>query len=50
MSKVFFDVGASLDGFIAGPNRGPRTPLGDGGIAIHKWMFLQMQFRHSLCW
>ncbi len=48
MSKVFFDVGVSLDGFIAGPNRGPRNPLGDGGISIHKWMFLQKQFRQSL--
>ncbi len=26
MSQVFFDVGVSLDGFIAGPNRGPRNP------------------------
>ena len=37
MSRVFFDVGVSLDGCIAGPNRGPRNPLGDGGVAIHAW-------------
>ncbi len=34
MSKVFFDVGVSLDGSIAGPNRGPNNPLGDGGDAL----------------
>lgn len=39
MSKVFVDVGVSLDGYIAGPNRGPNNPLGDGGLGIHEWMF-----------
>ncbi|HKD40802.1 MAG TPA: dihydrofolate reductase family protein [Myxococcaceae bacterium] len=48
MSKVFVDVGISLDGFVAGPNRGPRNPLGDGGIEIHQWMFLQKKFRQIL--
>lgn len=48
MSKVFFDVGVSLDGFIAGPNRGPANPLGDNGIAIHEWMFRQKSFREHL--
>lgn len=37
MSKVFFDVGVSLDGYIAGPNPGPKNPLGDGGVRIHQW-------------
>ncbi|MDZ7626029.1 MAG: hypothetical protein U5J96_16475 [Ignavibacteriaceae bacterium] len=32
MSKVFVDVGISLDGFIAGLNGGTKNPLGDGGI------------------
>ena len=44
MGKVFFDVGMSLDGFIAGPNGGPQNPLGDGGIKIHDWMFKQKAF------
>ena len=44
MSKVFFDVGMSLDGFIAGPNGGAKNPLGDGGIKIHDWMFKQKAF------
>ena len=48
MSKVFFDVGISLDGFIAGPNRGPRNPLGDGGLSIHAWAFRQREFQRHL--
>ena len=26
MSKLFFHMGVSLDGFIAGENRDPKTP------------------------
>jgi dihydrofolate reductase len=44
MGKVFFDVAMSLDGFIAGPNRGPRNPLGDGGTELHRWMWKQKGF------
>ena len=44
MSKVFFDVGVSLDGYIAGPNRGPANPLGDGGTRIHAWLFRTASF------
>jgi dihydrofolate reductase len=44
MSKVFFDVGMSLDGYIAGPNRGPNNPLGDGGVGIHRWMLKTATF------
>ncbi|HEX9484419.1 MAG TPA: dihydrofolate reductase family protein [Gemmatimonadaceae bacterium] len=39
MTKVFFDIAISLDGFMAGPNRGPHNPLGDGGVSMHQWMF-----------
>jgi dihydrofolate reductase len=39
MSKVFVDMGMSLDGFIAGPNGGPHNPLGDGGHRIHRWLY-----------
>lgn len=45
MSVVFVDVGVSLDGFLAGPNRGPGNPMGDGGIAIHEWLFATATFR-----
>ena len=44
MSKVFFDVGLSLDGFMAGENRGPKNPLGDKGPDIHNWMYKQKAF------
>ena len=52
MSRVFFDVGVSLDGCIAGPNRGARNPLGDGGVAIHTWAHKTAAFceRLGLCW
>jgi len=48
MSKVFVDMGISLDGFIAGPNGGAKNPLGDGGLMIHEWMFNQKSFRKHL--
>jgi dihydrofolate reductase len=48
MSKVFFDIGMSLDGFIAGENRGPKNPLGDGGPGVHQWCFQQQRFREGL--
>ena len=31
MGKVATGLSMSLDGFIAGPNDGSRSPLGDGG-------------------
>ena len=48
MSKVFFDVGISLDGYISGMNGGAKNPLGDEGINIHNWMFKQRSFRKHL--
>jgi len=48
MSKVFFDVGISLDGYIAGMNGGAKNSLGDEGINIHNWMFKQRSFRKHL--
>jgi len=48
MSKVFVDMGISLDGFIAGPNGGQKNPLGDNGLKIHEWMFNQKSFRSHL--
>lgn len=44
MSKVFFHAGISLDGYIAGDNRGPKNPIGDGGTTIHNWMYKQKAF------
>ena len=34
MSKVYVDIGVSLEGFIAGPNGRPGNPLGDGGTLV----------------
>ena len=48
MTKVFFDVGVSLDGFVAGPNARPGNPIGDGGLAIHDWMFRTKAFARLL--
>ena len=47
MSRVFVSVGISVDGYIAGPNRGPNNPLGDGGPSLHTWLFRQRAFRQS---
>ena len=35
--KVVAGLSMSLDGFIAGPNDGPRNPLGDGGGRLFDW-------------
>jgi dihydrofolate reductase len=48
MSVVFFDVGMSLDGYIAGPSAAPGNPLGDGGVGMHTWAFHTATFRERL--
>ncbi len=48
MSKIFFSVGTSMEGFIAGLNGSPQNPLGDGGPAIHEWVYNQKSFRETL--
>ena len=48
MSNIFVSVGVSLDGFIAGPNGGPKNPLGDNGTQIHQWIYNQKAFREAL--
>lgn len=48
MSKIFFSIGMSVDGFIAGSNGGPENPLGDNGTQIHEWMFRQQAFLDNL--
>ena len=44
MSKIIFDNAISLDGYMAGDNRGPHNPIGDGGVSLHTWMFKQKAF------
>lgn len=48
MGQVFVDVGVTLDGFIAGPNARPGNPLGDGGLAMHAWLFKTATFMEKL--
>ena len=38
MSKIVLDMSMSLDGFIAGPDDGPASPLGVGGHRLHAWL------------
>jgi dihydrofolate reductase len=38
MSATVLYMSMSLDGFIAGPNAGPRNGLGDGGERLHDWV------------
>jgi dihydrofolate reductase len=39
MGKVTIGFSMSLDGFVAGPNDGPKNSLGDGGNRLFKWYF-----------
>jgi len=52
LSKVFVHMGISLDGFVAGLNRGPHNPLGHMGMKVHEkvheWMFHTRAFRKNL--
>lgn len=44
MQRVYFEAGISLDGFVAGPDGGPKNPLGNDGMKIHEWLFKQKSF------
>jgi dihydrofolate reductase len=35
----------SLDGFAAGPRQGPDSPLGEGGLQLHEWIFQTRSFQ-----
>ncbi|MEU1204277.1 dihydrofolate reductase family protein [Nocardia sp. NPDC005825] len=37
----------SLDGFAAGPDQGPDTPLGVGGERLHDWVF-RTRYGHEM--
>jgi dihydrofolate reductase len=39
MSSTVLSMSMSFDGFISGPNDGPRNGLGDGGERLHEWIF-----------
>jgi dihydrofolate reductase len=33
------NLAVSLDGYVAGPNQSADNPLGEGGMALHEWVF-----------
>jgi dihydrofolate reductase len=39
MSNVIALITTSVDGYITAPNDGPGSGLGDGGEALHNWVF-----------
>jgi dihydrofolate reductase len=39
MAKLRCQISVSLDGFTAGPNQSEQNPLGEGGMALHEWVF-----------
>jgi dihydrofolate reductase len=39
VSELRFQIAMSLDGFVAGPNQSVENPLGEGGEALHEWVF-----------
>ncbi len=39
MSRVTCDFSMSVDGFMAGPHQRLDAPIGEGGHALHRWMF-----------
>ncbi len=43
MGKVIFDMTASLDGFVAGPNDSPEQPMGEGGMRLFDWYFTDQE-------
>ena len=47
MGKVIAYLSASLDGFVAGPNRGVSNPLGDGGERLHDWVVALASWREQ---
>jgi dihydrofolate reductase len=38
-TRVVADISISLDGYVTGPNVGADNALGDGGEALHGWVF-----------
>ena len=39
MTKITASITTSVDGYITGPNDGPRRGLGEGGPALLSWVF-----------
>lgn len=46
--SVFVHMGISVDGYVAGPNRGLKNPMGDRSRSLHQWLFDQKAFKDRL--
>jgi dihydrofolate reductase len=47
MSKVKCQISISADGYLAGPNQGEETPLGEGGEVLHGWVVKLAAWREA---
>jgi dihydrofolate reductase len=45
MSSVVCQISISVDGFVAGPNQSVENPIGEGGMALHEWVFETASWR-----
>jgi dihydrofolate reductase len=45
MGKVKCQISISADGYLAGPNQSEENPLGEGGMALHEWVFKLKSWR-----
>jgi dihydrofolate reductase len=45
VAKLRFNITMSIDGYVAGPNQSAENPLGEGGLALHEWVFATRTFR-----
>lgn len=50
MGKIFFTVGMSLEGLIAGLNGGPKNPMGDGELKSTSGYSIRKASVNSLPW
>jgi dihydrofolate reductase len=47
VGKVKAQISVSADGYMAGPNQSEEHPLGEGGMALHEWVFELAAWRKS---
>jgi dihydrofolate reductase len=47
MTKVFFDITISLDGYSAGPDASLDHPMGVGGQQMHEWALSARAWRQT---
>jgi dihydrofolate reductase len=47
MTTVKSQLSVSVDGFVAGPNQSLENPIGEGGMALHQWLFAANSWREA---